>query len=68
MKPIIYGNRAHPLAQKNAKGHTHQWTIYVRPYNVEPLGAFIRRVQFKLHPDYEDNTRSELDLEESSYL
>lgn len=58
VKPIIYGNKAVPLAQKNEQGHTHKWTVYLKPYNVEPLSAFIRRVQFKLHTDYADNTRS----------
>uniref|UniRef100_A0AC35FFA2 Protein AF-9 homolog n=1 Tax=Panagrolaimus sp. PS1159 TaxID=55785 RepID=A0AC35FFA2_9BILA len=56
-KQIVYGNISTKLPIKLANGHTHRWTIYVKPYNVEKLNNFIRKVQFKLHSDYENSVR-----------
>uniref|UniRef100_A0A914YYG5 Protein AF-9 homolog n=1 Tax=Panagrolaimus superbus TaxID=310955 RepID=A0A914YYG5_9BILA len=56
-KQIVYGNISTKLAEKLPNGHTHRWTIYVKPYNVEKLSNFIRKVQFKLHSDYENSVR-----------
>ena len=36
MKPIVYGNVARYFGKKREEdGHTHQWTIYVKPYRNE---------------------------------
>ena len=36
MKPIIYGNVARYFGQKREEdGHTHQWTVHVKPYKNE---------------------------------
>uniref|UniRef100_A0A7E4VAZ9 Protein AF-9 homolog n=1 Tax=Panagrellus redivivus TaxID=6233 RepID=A0A7E4VAZ9_PANRE len=57
-KSVVYGNRASPLQEKLPNDHTHRWTVYLRPFNEEPLSNFIKKVQFKLHPDYENSTRN----------
>uniref|UniRef100_A0A7E4VNV5 MATH domain-containing protein n=1 Tax=Panagrellus redivivus TaxID=6233 RepID=A0A7E4VNV5_PANRE len=57
-KPVVYGNRAVPLPEKLPNGHTHRWTVYFRSFNDEPLSKFIKKVQFKLHQDYENSTRN----------
>lgn len=36
MKPIVYGNVARYFGKKREEdGHTHQWTVYVKPYRNE---------------------------------
>ena len=36
IKPIIYGNIARYFGKKREEdGHTHQWTVYVKPYRNE---------------------------------
>ena len=36
VKPIVYGNVARYFGKKREEdGHTHQWTIYVKPYRNE---------------------------------
>jgi len=36
VKPIVYGNMARYFGKKREEdGHTHQWTIYVKPYRNE---------------------------------
>lgn len=36
MKPIVFGNVAHYFGKKREDdGHTHQWTVYVKPYRNE---------------------------------
>ena len=39
-------------------GHTHQWCVYVNPYENEDLSMFIKKIQFKLHTSYALNTRT----------
>nr|CAD2184298.1 unnamed protein product [Meloidogyne enterolobii] len=58
IKPLIYGNYAVIFPQKNSKGHTHKWTIFIRPYDRdEDLSIYIRKVQFRLHESYPNNVR-----------
>ncbi|KAF6122691.1 YEATS domain containing 4 [Phyllostomus discolor] len=33
-------------------GHTHQWTVYVKPYRNEDMSAYVKKIQFKLHESY----------------
>lgn len=45
VKPIVYGNVARYFGKKREEdGHTHQWTVYVKPYRNEvgpsPAGGF----------------------------
>ena len=73
-RPIIYGNTAVALTQKErdalpSPDHTHRWTVAVRsaasPPNSDQVGGaddlsyFIKRVTFKLHDTYPSPTRSE---------
>lgn len=44
MKPIVFGNVARYFGKKREDdGHTHQWTVYVKPYRneVDTLCRFI---------------------------
>uniref|UniRef100_A0A1I7ZDC8 Protein AF-9 homolog n=1 Tax=Steinernema glaseri TaxID=37863 RepID=A0A1I7ZDC8_9BILA len=61
-KSIVIGNEATRLAvpvkrPSDEKEHTHQWKLYLRPYNQENLTRFVRKVQFKLHDSYDNHTR-----------
>ena len=58
IKPIVYGNTATLLPMKReSDGHTHEWTVFVRPYHYEDIGKYVRKVQFKLHDTYANSTR-----------
>ncbi|XP_065842405.1 YEATS domain-containing protein 4-like [Oscarella lobularis] len=53
VKPIIYGNIARYFGKKREEdGHTHSWTIYVRPCQNEDISIYIKKVHFKLHESY----------------
>ncbi|VDK67806.1 unnamed protein product [Litomosoides sigmodontis] len=57
-RPIVYGNTAHYLGKKREEdGHTHEWTVFVKPYFSEDPSKYIRKVQFKLHDSYANATR-----------
>ena len=72
-RPIIYGNTAVVLTQKERESlltpdHTHRWTVAVRSAasadsetvgGKDDLSYFIKRVTFKLHDTYTVPTRSE---------
>ncbi len=73
-RPIIYGNTAVVLSQKEREtlpspDHTHRWTVAVRSAASAPdsdvvggaddLSYFIKRVTFKLHDTYTNPNRSE---------
>ncbi|KAH9938116.1 uncharacterized protein B0H18DRAFT_965675 [Fomitopsis serialis] len=56
-RPIIYGNSAVVLTQKEREtlptpDHTHRWTV------ADDLTYFIKRVTFKLHDTYTNPTRA----------
>lgn len=72
-RPIIYGNSATVLTQKEREAlstpdHTHRWTVAVRSAasakdsdivgGADDLSYFIKRVTFKLHDTYANPTRS----------
>uniref|UniRef100_A0A0N5AP33 YEATS domain-containing protein 4 n=1 Tax=Syphacia muris TaxID=451379 RepID=A0A0N5AP33_9BILA len=58
IKAIVYGNIASPLPKKREEdNHTHQWTVFVKPYYNEDPSKFIRKVQFKLHESYANSIR-----------
>ncbi|XP_058598032.1 YEATS domain-containing protein 4 isoform X2 [Neofelis nebulosa] len=53
VKPIVYGNVARYFGKKREEdGHTHQWTVYVKPYRNEDMSAYVKKIQFKLHESY----------------
>ncbi|VVC28917.1 YEATS [Cinara cedri] len=58
VKAIIYGNTAKYFGQKRSEdGHTHKWSVYVKPYLDEDIGTWVKKVHFKLHDSYETPTR-----------
>lgn len=45
MKPIVYGNVARFFGKKREEdGHTHEWTVYVKPYNNEDMSTYVKKV------------------------
>ena len=59
VKPIIVGNTAQALPKKGEDNHTHRWTVFLRPYNLEDPSKWIRKVQFKLHESYANCNRGQ---------
>ncbi|XP_001605429.2 YEATS domain-containing protein 4 [Nasonia vitripennis] len=58
IKPIVYGNVARYFGKKREEdGHTHQWTVYVKPYHNEDMSAYVKKVHFKLHESYNNPNR-----------
>ncbi|XP_065343509.1 YEATS domain-containing protein 4 [Cloeon dipterum] len=58
VKPIVYGNFARYFGKKREEdGHTHQWTVYVKPYANEDMSTYIKKVLFKLHESYPNPSR-----------
>jgi len=58
VKPVTYGNISRYFGKKRDEdGHTHQWTVYLRSYENEDLSQYIKKVQFKLHESYANQTR-----------
>lgn len=58
VKPVVIGNIAKYFGRKREEdGHTHQWTVYLKPYLNEDYSAFIKRVHFKLHDSYANPNR-----------
>ncbi|RDD40504.1 YEATS domain-containing protein 4 [Trichoplax sp. H2] len=58
IKPIIYGNIAQSFGKKREEdNHTHEWTVFVRPYKDEDVSQWVKKVQFKLHDSYTDPVR-----------
>ena len=55
VKPIVYGNVARYFGKKREEdGHTHQWTVYVKPYRNEVYIVFpitFLKLQFVLLED-----------------
>ncbi|CAH1773060.1 unnamed protein product [Owenia fusiformis] len=50
IKPIVYGNQARYFGKKREEdGHTHQWTVYVKPFRNEDMSTYVKKVHFKLH-------------------
>lgn len=59
MKPIVYGNVARSFGKKREEdGHTHQWTVYLKPYNNEDMSTWVKKVHFKLHESYANANRT----------
>ena len=47
VKPIVYGNISQYFGKKREPdGHTHEWTIYVKPYQNEDMSSYVTKVQF----------------------
>uniref|UniRef100_T1JBJ9 YEATS domain-containing protein 4 n=1 Tax=Strigamia maritima TaxID=126957 RepID=T1JBJ9_STRMM len=58
LKPIVFGNVARYFGKKREEdGHTHQWTVYVKPYKNEDMSTYVKKVHFKLHESYTNPNR-----------
>ena len=58
VKPIILGNISQSFGKKReSDGHTHDWTVYVKPYDNEDMSSYVKKVQFKLHESYANPNR-----------
>lgn len=52
VKPIVFGNVARYFGKKREEdGHTHQWTVYVKPYRneVKTMLTLCNVVEVPLH-------------------
>lgn len=57
-KPIVYGNMARYFGKKREEdGHTHQWTVFLKPFENEDMSTYVRKVIFKLHESYANPNR-----------
>jgi YEATS domain-containing protein 4 len=43
--------------KREEDGHTHQWTVYVKPYANEDMSGYVKKVHFKLHESYANQNR-----------
>lgn len=58
VKPVIFGNVARYFGKKREEdGHTHQWTVYVKPFKNEDMSAYVKKIHFKLHDSYPNQNR-----------
>lgn len=58
IKSIVYGNVARYFGKKREEdGHTHQWTVYVKPFLNEDMSTYVKKVHFKLHESYNNPNR-----------
>ncbi|XP_028519379.1 YEATS domain-containing protein 4 [Exaiptasia diaphana] len=58
VKPIVYGNISHYFGKKReSDGHTHGWTVYLRPFKNEDMSSYVKKVHFKLHESYPNPLR-----------
>lgn len=58
VKPIIYGNISQHFGKKReSDGHTHDWTVYVKPFENEDMSSYVKKVQFRLHESYPNANR-----------
>ena len=58
VKPIVYGSSSTPFGKKREPdGHTHEWTIYVKPHTNEDISAYVEfRFQARLQTICRNNT------------
>ena len=58
VKPIIFGNISQHFGKKReSDGHTHDWKVYVKPYENEDMSSYVKKVQFRLHESYPNQNR-----------
>lgn len=43
--------------KREEDGHTHQWTVYVKPYHNEDMSTYVKKIHFKLHESYANPNR-----------
>uniref|UniRef100_UPI00358EA928 YEATS domain-containing protein 4-like n=1 Tax=Myxine glutinosa TaxID=7769 RepID=UPI00358EA928 len=58
VKALVYGNVSRFFGKKREEdGHTHQWTMYVKPFHNEDMSTYVKKIQFKLHESYRNPLR-----------
>jgi len=58
IKPIVFGNQARYFGKKREEdGHTHSWTVYVKPYLNDDMSVYVKKVHFRLHDSYTNQVR-----------
>lgn len=62
-RPIVHGNysRYFKNGARKSDNHTHQWTVYLRPYyENDPILSkhFVKKVIFQLHESYPNRNRT----------
>lgn len=63
-KPILYGNWAEKVSEKNPlpagapPDHTHLWTLFVKDATGNDISQYVKKVVFKLHETYPNSTRT----------
>uniref|UniRef100_UPI00358EF5E9 YEATS domain-containing protein 4-like isoform X1 n=1 Tax=Myxine glutinosa TaxID=7769 RepID=UPI00358EF5E9 len=58
VKALVYGNVSRFFGKKRKEdGHTHQWTMYVKPFHNEDMSTYVKKIQFKLHESYRNPLR-----------
>ncbi len=56
---IEVGHKAFLKDKPDSKGHTHDWTVYVRASDNKSLDKLVSKVQFTLHETFKNPCRSE---------
>ena len=52
-KPIVYGNFSKHFGKKReSDGHTHEWTVYVKPFTNEDMSQYVKKVGRSLLFDF----------------
>lgn len=58
VKAVVIGNTSIYLGGKRDKdGHTHEWTVYLKPFKSEDMSVYVKKVHFKLHDSYSQPMR-----------
>lgn len=58
VKPFVFGSISQNLKTKRENdNHTHDWTVYIKPFNNEDMSSYVKKVQFKLHESYANPNR-----------
>ena len=58
MKPVVYGNIARYFGKKREEdGHTHQWTVYIKPYKNEVYYKKIKNSDYCINPKISDTPK-----------
>ena len=58
VKPFVFGSISQNLKTKRENdNHTHDWTVYIKPFNNEDMSSYVKKVQFKLHETYTNPVR-----------
>lgn len=57
MKLVFKDQIKQLISLLTSDGHTHQWTVYVKPYNNEDMQTYVKKIHFKLHESYENPNR-----------